>query len=97
MARAVRQQEYRDLLANQGHLQHVIKLLDQIANLDEYLDQEHFTRLKFVVESKFKLISKYVPDLKSVEVTGEGGGPVVTSTLTPEEAKLISSKLEEML
>lgn len=74
-ARAIRQEAYRELLSSQGHLQHVIDLLNKIET-EKDMDPNTLARLKVVVDSKFKIINKFLPDLKSTEVTGEGGGAV---------------------
>jgi len=79
--RAVRQEALREQLQAQGHLQHVIDLLDKISNLDDKLDSAEIQRLKITVDTKLKLIGKYLPDLKATEITGEGGGELVTKTV----------------
>lgn len=74
--RAVRQTALREQLQAQGHLQHVIDLLDDVADLQNSLDGSDVQRLKIVIDTKLKLIGKYLPDLKAMELTGEDGGPV---------------------
>ena len=74
--RAVRQESLRELLQAQGHLQHVIELLDHLADLDKKLDAQEIQRIKTVIDAKLKLIGKYLPDLKAMELTGDEGGPL---------------------
>jgi len=74
--RAVRQDALREQLSAQGHVQHVLDLSNQLADLDTELDANKVVRIKAAADIKLKLIAKYLPDLKSTEFTGEGGGPV---------------------
>ena len=76
--RAVRQEALREQLAAQGHVQHVIDNLEEMQKLDgkQETDKFNIDKLKIINEQKMKLISKYLPDLKAVELTGEAGGPV---------------------
>lgn len=84
--RAVRQEALREQLSAQGHVQHVVDILDKLGNEAADLDTQMVQRYKIVIDSKLKLIGKYLPDLKSTEVTGEGGGPVETK-MSPAEAR----------
>jgi len=75
--RKVRQEALREQLSAQGHVQHVIDISNKLANLEgEDLDSLAIQRLKAAADIKKGLIAKYLPDLKSTELTGEGGGPV---------------------
>ena len=76
--RAVRQEALREQLAAQGHVQHVIDNLEEMQKLDgtQETDKFNIDKLKIINEQKMKLISKYLPDLKAVELTGDAGGPV---------------------
>ena len=68
--KAIRQQALREQLETQGHVQHVIEMTSKIADLDKELDAGQVNRLKIACENKFKLISKYLPDMKQTEITG---------------------------
>ena len=87
--RQVRQAALREQLEKQGHLQHVIVLLEKIEKLEDELNATELQRLKLVIDTKLKLMNKYIPDLKAVEMTGEGGGELTVKVMkyTPE-AKL---------
>ena len=56
------------------HLEQVIEISNKIAELGGELDALAVTRLKAAADLKMKLISKYLPDVKAVEISGEGGG-----------------------
>jgi len=79
-----RKDSLRELLSQQGHLQHVVELLDESRQLsfEPYEDERNkVTRLKLdqnmaVIDRKLKLLNKYVPDLKQVEAHVEATGSV---------------------
>ena len=72
--RKIRQEALRDQLSNQGHIQHIIEISSQLGDLTNELDTIEVTRLKNVADIKLKLINKYLPDLKAVEIEGEIDG-----------------------
>jgi hypothetical protein len=74
--RAIRQEELRKQLSEQCRLQHLIDNLIKIENLDPESDtfNNELAKYKEANAQRIKLMSKYIPDLKAVEVTGEGGG-----------------------
>tara|TARA_R110002020_G_scaffold237953_1_gene450300 strand:+ start:83 stop:382 length:300 start_codon:yes stop_codon:yes gene_type:complete len=73
--RRVRQEALREQLSNQGHLQHVVDILEEIQNAD-LMENEKLSRLKVVIDTKMRLINKYLPDLKSTEITGDVDNPI---------------------
>ena len=73
----IRQEALREQLAAQGHVQHVIDIADKLQEPLEELNKDDITRLKAAADIKLKLINKYLPDLKAIEIEGE-----VDSTLT---------------
>lgn len=56
-----------------GHVQHVLDLCTKI----EQNPEGPINALKVVIDTKLKLINKFLPDMKSVEVTGEDGEELV--------------------
>ncbi len=76
MNKSVRQKALREQLEGQGHVQHVVEILNKISDLDSNLDSMELQRLKVVVDTKLKLITKYLPDLKSVEHSGDEENPL---------------------
>ena len=69
--RAIRQEELRAKLAAGGHIEHVIEISNKLANLNEVLEPNEVVRLKAAADIKNKIISKYIPDMKSIEHSGE--------------------------
>jgi len=74
--RAIRQDSLREYMVERGSVQYLFDLLEKIEALDpagETFQHEH-TKLKTALDMRHKLLAKYLPDNKAVEVTGEGGG-----------------------
>lgn len=74
--RKVRQEALRDQLSSQGHIQHVIDMVDKIRDPAHPLADDMLARYKVAIDAKFKLIAKYAPDLKNTELTADGGEPL---------------------
>ena len=74
--KSIRQEALREQLSSQKHVEHVVDILEQIGDLDSALDSNDLQRLKVVVDTKLKLITKYLPDLKSVEHSGDEDNPL---------------------
>lgn len=70
--RLVRRENLRAMLEAGGHVQHVLDLCTKI----EQNPDGPVNALKVVIDTKLKLINKFLPDLKAVEMTGADGGPV---------------------
>lgn len=77
--RRIRQEALREQLEKQGHIQHVVDLLEKLSNEESEVNSDMLQRYKLVIDTKIKLISKYLPDLKSTEIVGDPENPLVTS------------------
>lgn len=66
-----RQESLRELLSKQGHLQKVLDNVAKLENLDYQVDRDETNRLKICIETRLKLINKYLPDLKAVEISNQ--------------------------
>lgn len=69
--RAVRQESLREQLQAQGHLQYVTDLIAKLEDAAVDLDSIMVQRYRAALDARFKLIAKFIPDLRSVEHTGE--------------------------
>jgi len=79
MIRQERRDSLRELLRAQGHEQHVLELLEQLRNLDQELDSIKVQRLSKVIDTKMKIIAKYLPDDKEpndINIGGQEDNPV---------------------
>lgn len=75
--REIRQEALRGQLEANGHLQQVIEIAEKLSKLDDdktkQLDAIQVQRLKAAADIHLKLISKYLPDMKSIEHSGDIG------------------------
>jgi len=87
-----RQEDHRARLSEGQHLRHIVENIEKIENLEvkmgegdkegevdyKSLQVNQFTlsKLKIATELRMKLVNKYLPDLKAVEHTGDGGGAI---------------------
>ena len=79
--KAIRQEALREQLTNGGHLQHVIDIAKQLNDGHLSLESSAIQALRASADIKLKLINKYLPDLKSMEHTGEGGGDLIIQVM----------------
>ena len=75
--RKIRQEALRDQLAAGGHLQYVVDIAKDLHEGALELTSSAIAAKKAAADIHLKLISKYLPDLKQVEIEGE-----IDSTLT---------------
>jgi hypothetical protein len=66
--KAIRQEALREQLAAQGHLQHVFDLQKKLEDLDTDLDSTQVQRIRASLDSKIKLMDKYLPTLKQQDI-----------------------------
>lgn len=67
--RAIRQTQMREQLAAYGHIQHVTGIANKLETEYQSLSRDEISALKTSADIKLRLINKYLPDLKSVELT----------------------------
>ena len=79
--RAIRQEELRAKLSAGGHIEHVIENVNKIQDLNNPLEPADVNRLKIASELKLKLINKYLPDVKQIELQAEHTGSLDTNLL----------------
>lgn len=76
----VRQEALREQLSNGGHVQHVIDIAKKLNEQHLELESSQIQALRASADIKLKLIGKYLPDLKAMELTGEDGGAIKTES-----------------
>ena len=74
--RKIRQDSLRDQLANQKHIEQVVESIKKLEELGTQLDSVEVNRIKGAIDSRIKLVSKSLPDLKSIELSGDEDSPV---------------------
>jgi hypothetical protein len=77
--RGEKQDAIRAKLATGGHIQHVETILTELMDKEVQIDSLGLQRRKLAIDTKLALIKKFLPDLKSVEITGADGGDIKTS------------------
>jgi len=75
--RKIRQDALREQLAQQCHEQHVIEIISELTDSDLEFDSLMIRRKEIALNAHLKLMAKYIPDLKSQELTGADGGDLV--------------------
>ena len=75
--RQVRQEALRDQLSQQGHEQYISEIIGNLSDPEMEYDSLWVQRLKAAADLRLKLMAKYIPDLKSQELTGPEGGDLV--------------------
>ena len=74
--RQIRQEALRDQLRAGGHLQYVVDIAKEFNTRGKDMEQAEIATKKHAADIHLKLISKYLPDLKAMELTGDGGGDI---------------------
>jgi len=74
--RAIRQDELRKFISERGKVDYLIDCVEKIEKLDSQSEtfSNDLAKYKTAAELRYKLLGKYLPELKSQEITGEGGG-----------------------
>ena len=63
--KAIRQEALRQQLIAGGHVQHVIDICEELNDLSRPLEAVDVQRKKVVIDTKLKIINKYIPDVKA--------------------------------
>lgn len=84
----IRKEALRDQLSQQKHIEHVVDITEKLSKLENEFDNLEVQRLKIAAELKLKLINKYLPDLKAVELTGKDGSDFVIRLTKDDNAVL---------
>lgn len=75
--RQMRQEGLRDFLSKQKLIEKVIDISDKLMEPDVEYDALDIQRMRTAAELNLKLASKFLPDLKSTELTGPEGNDLV--------------------
>ena len=92
----IRQEDHRAVIAEQGHIAKVFENIEEIESLtvkkkegtdeldykDLQFNQFTLSKLKTAVELRLKLMNKYLPDLRSTEITGDKDNPIAVTEIT---------------
>ena len=93
--RAQKKETLRELLSNKGLVQKVLVIVDEIDQLAKSdladvkpedrasalsVAKDRANIMKIGIDTRLRLINKYLPDLKSTELTGDPDNPVKVSS-----------------
>lgn len=79
--KAIRQEALREQLSKQKHLEQVVKNVKKFEEQGITMESSELQALKHATDIRLKLINKYLPDLKQVEIEGgieHSGGIQIT-------------------
>ncbi len=92
----IRQQALREQLAAQGHEQHIADLLEKvsedISQQEPEFDQLDLQKVKLVIDTKLKLINKYLPDQKEELFTDMTDLDKAISEMTDQELEELAKQ-----
>lgn len=74
--RQAHREEVLEKLRNAGLIQKVLEDADKLANESLNIDSVMAGRIKAANDLRLKMVSKWLPDVKAVEHSGEDGGDI---------------------
>jgi hypothetical protein len=86
--RQAHREEVLEKLRNAGLIQKVLEDSEKLADESQDIDQTMVARIKAANDMRLKLLNKYLPDVKAVEVQDEDGNvrPAVGFVLVPAKS-----------
>lgn len=83
VARKNRQDALREMLSKKCTVEQVLRNINKMEEQGAAMEAQELQAMKYATETRLKLINKYLPELKSTEMTGESG-----KDLFPTEIKI---------
>ena len=74
--RQAHREEVLEKLRNAGLIQQVLEDANKLSDETLTLDAVMVSRIKAAADLRLKMVGKWLPDVKAVEVTGEDGGDI---------------------
>ena len=75
--RETRQAEMRNKIEASGYETHVADVVKKLLDPEQEYDSIEVQRMKSAADLSIKMMAKFMPDLKSTEITGPDGGDLV--------------------
>lgn len=88
-------EDLRTKLMDERHEERASEAARILMNEYQSLNPGQIAALKGAADISVKLLNKYLPDLKAVEMTGEAGGDIKVNLTTEEWAAIRAEMLEE--
>ena len=74
--RAIRQDALREMLSKKCTVEQVLRNIKKMEEQGVSMEAIELQALRAATDTRVKLLNKYIPDLKSMELVGDGGGPI---------------------
>lgn len=74
--RAIRQDSLREMLSKKCTVEQVLRNVKKMEEQGKEMESVELQALRAATDTRVKLLNKYIPDLKSMELVGDGGGPI---------------------
>jgi len=74
--RAIRQDSLREMLSKKCTVEQVLVNITKMETQGASMESTELQALRAATDTRLKLLNKHIPDLKSMEMVGEGGGPI---------------------
>ena len=68
--RKIRQESLREMLAERCRVQHVLDNIEKLETQGAAMEAQELQAMKYAVDARLKLIGKYLPDVKAIEIEG---------------------------
>lgn len=68
----IRQQALREFLSERNKADYIFSSIAKLEDLTQAFDKDEITRLKIAIDSRLKLLNKYLPDAKLEMQTTDG-------------------------
>lgn len=79
--RQEKQESLRDFLSSKCTVQHLVNNIEKIENEGETLSPQGLQAIKIANEQRIRLLNKYLPDLKAVEISGDQDSPLTITKI----------------
>ena len=79
LSRETRQAEMRKKIEASGYESHVHEVVKKLLDPEQEFDSIDVQRMKSAADLSIKMMAKFMPDLKSTEITGPDGGGLVVN------------------
>ncbi len=79
--RQERQEQLRDYLSERARLEYVLDNIEKMEKEGAHLETQELNALKYATDNRVKLLAKYLPDLRSMELTGDEDRPVAITEI----------------
>lgn len=74
--RTIRQDALREMLSKKCTVEQVLVNIKKMEEQGASMESVELQALRAATDTRVKLLNKYIPDLKSMELVGDGGGPI---------------------